>query len=98
MYAFFTYNLVIKNDWRINMNKRNYKGITLIALVITIIVLLILAGKGQFLCQGAGSVTADVRGFPLLAGIPRPVPGRLQRLTAREMAWIELTPILPGRI
>ena len=44
MYSFFTYNLVIKNDWRINMNKRNYKGITLIALVITIIVLLILAG------------------------------------------------------
>ena len=54
--------------------------------------------KGQFLCQGAGSVTAYIRGFPLLAGIPRPVPGRLQRLTAREMAWIELTPILPGRI
>ena len=52
----------------------------------------------QFLCQGAGSVIAYVRGFPLLAGIPRPVPGRLQELMAREVAWIGLTPILPGGI
>lgn len=55
MYSFFTYNLVIKNDWRINMNKRNYKGITLIALVITIIVNRVFYDKNKNISNLVGS-------------------------------------------